>query len=198
MQQLGLDQIAPAVEVSKTRECDVFFAKLRHFAQALVMRIDPVTGEEIKDNTDAAFKAGLGKTKRSAASMASQYKHHPIVLAEMERAKRVLFGNALATHAEVMGGWRSLLDMTMGLKPVVLPLVNDKGEAVIDPNTQKPAMREEYIVKPDVAEKVLEKMGKAVGLLDNKTDTTIQQPTLIISANPDISPEEWANKYGSS
>ena len=198
MQQLGLDQIAPAVEVSKTRECDVFFAKLRHFAQALVMRIDPVTGDEVKDNTDAALKAGLGKNKRSAASMASQYKHHPIVLAEMERAKRVLFGSALATHAEVMGGWRSLLDMTMGLKPVVLPIVDDKGEAVIDPKTNRPAAREEYIIKPDVAEKVLEKMGKAVGLLDNKTDTTIQQPTLIISANPDINPEEWAKQYGAS
>lgn len=197
VQQLGLDQIAPAVEVSKTRECDVFFAKLRHFARALEMRIDPITGEEVKDNTDAAFKAQLGKTKRSAASMASQYKNHPIVLAERLKARREMAGQSAKTQSEVIGGWRMLLEMTTGQVPVRMPVTDLEGKPVLDKDTNKPIMTDKYFWKPDIAEKVLEKMGKSAGLLDNKADTT-QQPTLIISANPDISPEEWAKQYGSS
>jgi hypothetical protein len=198
MQQLGLDQIAPAVEINQSREGDVFFAKLRHFAQALVMRFDPLTGEEIKDNTDAAFKAGLGKTKRSAASMASQYKSHPIVLAEIEKTKRELAGASAKTHAEVIGGWRMLLEMTTGQRSVRMPVTDLEGNPVLDKETNQPVFMNKYFWKPDVAEKVLEKMGKATGLLDNKTDTSTQRPALIISANPDISPEDWAKQYGSS
>ncbi len=192
MSQTTIPGIEPAPEPEKVTGVNALLEeRLKRFARYLVLG-HTEDGSEITSDTHAAELAGIGSNHNSSRNLSARYKKHPVVKAEMHRVRTYFAGQVEASAQEVWGGWRDLLQQTTGQVKVKVPVYNSKGEFV----GNKP----QRVFKPDVAERVLEKMAKAVGVLDEKStgqDGAGAMPAVIIAATAEVDADEWAKKYGS-
>lgn len=192
MSQTTIPGIEPAPEPEKVTGVNALLEeRLKRFARYLVLG-HTEDGSEITSDTHAAELAGIGSNHNSSRNLASRYKKHPVVRAEMHRIRTHFAGQADASAQEIWGGWRDLLQQSTGQVKVKVPVYNAKGEFLGE--------KHQRMFKPDVAAKVLEQMAKAAGVLNDKPVEQVGAglPPIIIAAQADIDADEWAKKYGNA
>jgi len=187
--QLGIDGIEAAPVVERARLCNLALQeRLRLFARYLVQGFDDA-GLPVDSNTAAALAAGIGSNRESARALAARYIRSPVVIAEMGLHRTRLEGEADANRAEVVGYWRQLVQENTAQRKIKVPVMDDAGKVT--------GFKEVYRYDAVLAEKVVEKMARATGVLkDGKTIDAQPGDTVIIAGKADLSAEEWGEKYG--
>lgn len=166
--------------------------RLLVFARLLVLQHDE-DGLAVPTAVDAAVAAGLvanPDNRDSAKSLASRHRRNPVVMAEISRLRAQIEGEQDASRAEVLGMWRGLYSELTGKRKIRVASHDAEGNFT--------GFKQTLIYKPELAEKVVEKMARAAGVLEDgrKAVQVDVGERVLISGVPVMSDSEWEAAHG--